>query len=229
MPLRVVSLTRYPVKSLLGESLAGIEAGERGCAGDRLWPVRTAENRIGSGKSTRRFAAVAGLLELRAAAAGGTVMVSFPDGTTLPAGHRDAPARLSAALGRPLTFARETDVSHFDDGPVSLVGTASIGAIAEARGEPVAAARFRANILPESSEPYVEQSWIGRLVRLGTATLRVTLLSVRCVMIDMKTADLPAQPGNLKAAGRVNDTALGVIAKVVTPGTVELGDVAVPL
>jgi hypothetical protein len=40
----------------------------------------------------------------------------------------------------------------------------------------------------------------------------------------MATADLPDQPGNLTAIGRINNACLGVIAKVTTPGTISLGD-----
>jgi uncharacterized protein YcbX len=203
---------------------------ERGCVGDRLWSVRTAENKIGSGKNTRRFAAVNGLLRLRAATdSGGSVTVSFPDGTTCPVDHPGAAKHLSAFIGQTLSFSRETSVSHFDDGPVSMIGTASVDSVAAEREASVDVRRFRANIVFESTEPNVEQTWLGRDVRLGGATLRVTMPSMRCAMIDMETADLPAQPGNLKAVGRVNDVVLGVVATVTQPGSVSIGDQAVPL
>ena len=56
---RVASLHRYPVKSLLGEDLDELTLDERGVVGDRLWSVRTRADKIGSGKSTSRFEAVA--------------------------------------------------------------------------------------------------------------------------------------------------------------------------
>jgi hypothetical protein len=43
-------------------------------------------------------------------------------------------------------------------------------------------------------------------------------------MVDMGTADLPAQPGNLAATGRLNNACLGVIATVLTPGAALVGD-----
>jgi MOSC domain-containing protein YiiM len=49
------------------------------------------------------------------------------------------------------------------------------------------------------------------------------------VMINMSSADLPAQPGNLAALGRLHDQCLGVIARVVTPGRVAVGDALVVL
>jgi len=221
---RVVSLHRYPVKSLLGEQGMGLDLERRGVVGDRLWSVRTAHNKIGSGKTTRRFEAVIGLLELRAVENNERVIVTFPDGSRCFTDGADAGDRLCRHFGRPLTFAKETEVSHFDDGPVSLIGHASIAAVARERGEHVDPARFRANIFLDTSVPFVEDGWIGQRVKLGTAILQVTMASPRCVMVEMKTAQLPAQPGNVRATARINSAHLGVVATVVVPGRISIGD-----
>jgi uncharacterized protein YcbX len=224
---RVLALSRYPVKSMLGHDVAELEIDERGCAGDRQWSVRTAENKIGSGKSSRRFAAVRGLLELRAVETDGDVAIVFPDGTSCSVEARDAAGRLSRYVGQPVTMARESDVSHFDDGPVSLIGRASVHAVGAAQDQPVDAARFRANILLDTSVPFLEEEWVGRRLQLGSALLEVTMASPRCVMVDAKTADLEAQPGNLKTLGLLNSARLGVVAAVVTGGRVRVGDLLV--
>src|SRR5580765_696959 len=117
----VLALQRFPVKSLTGERREHLDLDERGCVGDRVWSVRTPEGKIGSGKNTRRFAAVPGLLEVRAEELDGDVVLTFPDGTRRPVDSDEAAPLLSRHLGRPVTFARETTVSHFDDGPVSLI------------------------------------------------------------------------------------------------------------
>jgi len=220
----VASLHRYPVKSLLGEDLDEIDLDERGVVGDRIWSVRTATDKIGSGKSTRRFEAVVGLLELRAATQEGRVVVSSPDGDTYAVNDRGAAKRLSDRLGQPLTFARETDVSHYDDGPVSLVGVASVRALTAARGQFVETSRFRANIVLDTNQAFVEDTWMGCHVSLGAAVLEVFMPSPRCVMINMASADLAAQPGNLAALADLHDSCLGVIARVVQPGRVGVGD-----
>lgn len=221
---RVASLHRYPVKSMLGESLQELDVDERGVVGDRAWSVRTPEGKFGSGKSSTRFDAVVGLLDVRAATTDGSVVVTFADGDAHRVDDPAAADRLSALLGRPLSFGAETDVSHFDDGPVSLIGLASVRALADARGETVDTRRFRANIVVDTSAAFVEDEWIGRQVRIGRVVLEVILPSPRCVMINMSSADLPAQPGNLSALGRLHDSSLGVIARVVTPGRLCNGD-----
>jgi uncharacterized protein YcbX len=220
----VASLHRYPVKSMLGETLETLDVDERGVVGDRQWSVRTADDKIGSGKSTGRFHAVVGLLDVRAAIRDGRVMVTLPDDADYAVEDPAAAERLSSRLGQPLTFARETDVSHYDDGPVSLIGRASIGALAHARGDDVDATRFRANVVLDTDIPYVEDSWVGGRVVIGTAVFQVVMPSPRCVMINMASADLAAQPGNLATLAHLHDSCLGVIARVVTPGRITIGD-----
>src|SRR3954469_7516765 len=220
---RVVSLHRYPVKSLLGEDLDAVELDERGAVGDRMWSVRTPDGKIGSGKTTRRFHAVPGLLQLRASYDKGRVRVVLPDGEPVPVDGEQAAARFSAYLSQLVTLARETDVSHFDDGPVSLLALASVDAVAAEAGHDIDPSRFRANVVLDGLPAFGEDALVGRQVRIGTALLEVTMRSPRCVMVDLETADLPRQHGNLLATGRANDACIGVIARVVEPGRIGVG------
>jgi uncharacterized protein YcbX len=222
---RVVSLYRYPVKSLTGESVTRLELDRRGCVGDRQWSVRTEAGKIGSGKNSQRFAAIPGLLDVRAYERDGRVAVTFPDGTSCFVDDAEAAARLSRYVGQPVRFASETtSVSHFDDGPVSLIGRPSVDAVTEEQQQEVDPARFRANIHLATAGPFVEDAWLGRQLQIGTAVVHVEMTSPRCVMVNMATADLAEQPGNLTAIGRINNACLGVIATVITPGTISLGD-----
>ncbi|MFC8428277.1 MOSC N-terminal beta barrel domain-containing protein [Streptomyces sp. NPDC057253] len=56
---------RYPIKSTGGELLDRAEVEFRGLVGDRLFAVRDAQGKFGSGKNTRRFRRMPGLLQLR--------------------------------------------------------------------------------------------------------------------------------------------------------------------
>lgn len=221
---RVASLRRFPVKSMLGERLDALQIDERGVVGDRIWSVRTAEGKIGSGKNTRRFAAVPGLLRLQTHTAHSGVMVTLPTGEELLTSDPATDHALSRFLGRPVTLACESNVSHFDDGPVSILGMASVSALAAEVGSEVDASRFRANILVEGLPPLTEDSLVGQYLRIGDVTLEVTMRSTRCVMIDMETANLPAQPGNLLTLGRLNNACLGVVARVIAAGQIRVGD-----
>jgi uncharacterized protein YcbX len=222
--IRVSALSRFPVKSLTGEELDALDLDARGVVGDRVWSIRTVANKIGSGKNTRRFAAVPGLLSLRARTVGAEVRIALPGGEDVAADDPAAAAALSDFLGQPVSLARESDVSHFDDGPVSIIGAGSLAALAAEVGAEVDPRRFRANLVVEGLPPFGEDELVGRRIRVGGVTFDVVLQSTRCVMIDMETADLPEQPRNLRTLGRLHDTCLGVVAQVVEPGRIRLGD-----
>ncbi|WP_260460185.1 MOSC domain-containing protein [Streptomyces sp. WAC04114] len=79
---------RYPIKSTGGESLDEAAVDARGLVGDRLYAVRDAEGKFGSGKNTRRFQRMPGLLQLRSRYPGGVVTkgpeLLDPDGVPVP-------------------------------------------------------------------------------------------------------------------------------------------------
>ncbi|WP_089336172.1 MOSC N-terminal beta barrel domain-containing protein [Blastococcus mobilis] len=129
----MAGLTRYPVKSLAGEELAVVEVGPRGLAGDRGWAVHTEDGGIGSGKTTRRFRRVDGLLELRARLAGAVPVVDFPSGP-LTADDAAANQTLSTVLGRPLELRPEGEVPHHDQSPVHVITSAALRSLGRVLG-----------------------------------------------------------------------------------------------
>jgi MOSC domain-containing protein len=103
---RVASLFRYPVKSMLGETIARSDVGERGLLGDRTFAVVDEETgKVASAKHPRRWGR---LLECRAEfvdepAAGAElppVRITLPDGATLQSTDADANDRLSQFFDR---------------------------------------------------------------------------------------------------------------------------------
>jgi uncharacterized protein len=102
-PIGTVSrLTRYPVKSMGGEHLEAAQVGSRGLSGDRSWAVYTADGGIGSGKTTRRFRRVDGLLEWSAELDGAVPMIESPVHVITSAALRG----LGELLGGPVDVAR---------------------------------------------------------------------------------------------------------------------------
>ncbi|MFJ6760321.1 MOSC domain-containing protein [Streptomyces sp. NPDC091273] len=224
-------LWRYPIKSTGGELLRGVRVDERGLVGDRLYAVRDAEGRFGSGKNTRRFRRMDGLLHLSSRYAPGGREPGRPE-LLDPHGRvvADPTAYLRTHLGRDdVELAREGEVSHFDQLPLSVLTTATLDWIRdEVPGVPVDERRFRPNILlrtPPGTPPFVEDEWIGRKARLGD-TLHIEFLrsSERCVMTNQAQHDLPHSPLILKAIARAHDNRLDVLAQVLTPGTVRVGE-----
>lgn len=222
--MTVHSLRRYPVKSMAGEALDAVELDARGLVGDRWYAVVDGEGHFASGKNTRRFRRRDGVFSYAAStAADGGVVVSGPGGRW-PVGSAALDAELSAACGVPSRVLPEAEVPHFDDGAVSLVGTATLAWCAERWDIDADPRRLRANLVVETDEPFVEETWVGRRVAVGEAELRVVQRIERCRTIDLPQDGATAVGRWLRPLGHERDLRVAVYADVVAPGTVRVGD-----
>lgn len=120
--MTVTAIHRYPVKSMLGESLSRCRVSEAGITGDRAYAVVDVEtDMVASAKVPRRWAE---LLRFSAAfvhepdpgAAPPPVRLTFPDGQVHRSDDPDIDGALSKALGREvrLSAAPAAD-SHFEE------------------------------------------------------------------------------------------------------------------
>lgn len=228
----VAALWRYPVKSMGGESCAALHFEARGVVGDRLYAVRHPEGRFGSGKTTRRFRQMDGLLDFSAryeddAHGAPRPVLQFPDGRTLSGDSPALDEALSDVLGQPVTLAREAAVSHFDAGPVHLLTSASLRSLGAALpGVDVDARRFRPNLVIQCEAPdLAELGWMGRTLRLGDAVrLTISAATERCGMVVAAQDGLAKEAGVLRHLAQVADMKFGVYAQVRGPGRVRVGD-----
>src|SRR5436305_6674008 len=106
----IVSLWRYPVKSMLGEELNAAEVTERGLLGDRAYAlVDRSDGKVASAKNPRKWPQ---LFDFRAAfvepprpgAPLPPVRITLPDGTMHSSTQTDLNQVLSRALKREVTF-----------------------------------------------------------------------------------------------------------------------------
>jgi MOSC domain-containing protein len=224
---RVRELWRYPVKSLAGERLTVVAIDARGVLGDRLWSVRDADGKFGSGKTTRRFRRMDGLLELAATSVDGAPVVTFPDGRRIRGDDEEIAAALSAHVGRTVSLAQENAISHFDEGPLHLITEASRATVGQALGRQVETRRFRPNIVIEAQgdAAFPEDEWTGAHVTVGdSVVLSIRGGMTRCVMVDLAQVGLGREDGVLRTISALNDSRLGVVADVVCGGVVREGD-----
>lgn len=95
------------------------------------------------------------------------------------------PCRL---LYQPEARARQVDARYaagertaFTDGfPLLLIGQGSLDALSAEVGRPLAALRFRPNLLIEGAEPYAEDGW--KRIRIGAVELRLVKPCSRCIV-----------------------------------------------
>ncbi|WP_406831757.1 MOSC domain-containing protein [Pedococcus sp. KACC 23699] len=225
---RVVALRCFPVKAAGGESLAALEVTPSGVAGDREWAVYDQADKLASGKHTRRLRRMDEVFALVASRRGGDTVLVLPDGTEVVAGESGADTALSTHFREPVRLRREDAIPHQDAAPVSVVGTATLAELGrhEGDGRPLDPRHLRTNIVVETQEPYVEESWVGHEVSIGGVRLRVTDRTERCRMVGVAQVDLPPRPGMLKVVSVHHDLRAGVYAEVVAPGRIALGDEA---
>ncbi|WP_250006985.1 MOSC domain-containing protein [Actinoplanes sp. M2I2] len=229
--MKVVEIRRYPVKSMLGEVVPVADVGERGLAGDRLWAVRDPDGKFGSGKNTRRFRRMPGLFDLRASGAEPAPVIELPDHRRFAADDPEGHRAVGQFLARPVTLTREGAVPHHDEGPVSLITTASLRHLTElSAGEPGGAdidpLRFRANLLMDvPGDGFAEDDWSGRRLKIGPhVVLRVVRPLTRCAMIDMAQDRIGERDDLLKTLAAHHALTFGVFATVEQPGRITAGD-----
>ncbi|MDX6357254.1 MAG: uncharacterized protein QOH37_308 [Nocardioidaceae bacterium] len=218
----VREIRRYPVKSMAGESLEAVEVDARGLAGDRWYAVVDGDGKLASGKHSTRFRRRDAVFEHAARTTPDGVRVSGRGGDWA-VGDAALDAALSDAMGDPVRVLAEAATPHQDQGEVSLVGTASLDWCREHLGVDADRRRIRPNLVVDTSEPFVEETWTG-LVTVGTARLRFDQRIVRCRMIDIAQEGLPPEGGWLKALTDTRDLSLGIHLDVVEPGTIRFGD-----
>jgi uncharacterized protein YcbX len=106
----VVSLWRYPVKSMMGEELNSAGITERGLLGDRAYAlVDSSDGKVASAKNPRKWSQ---LFDFRAAFVDAPrpgaklppVRITLPDGTVVTSEQGDLNRILSRALGREVTL-----------------------------------------------------------------------------------------------------------------------------
>jgi uncharacterized protein len=220
MPLsaaRIAELWRYPVKSMLGERRDELRVDARGAEGDRLYAVRDAEGKLGSGKNSRRHRRIEGLFGFSATFERDLPRITFPDGRSLLASDPGIHAALSAVLGLPVTLSIEKELPHHDAEPIHLVTTGSLARLgADER-------RFRPNLVIDTADD--EAAWRGRTLRVGQVSLRIVDRTERCVMITMAQSELGEEPGLLRAISQSGGEPLfGIYAEVLVAGRIRRGD-----
>jgi uncharacterized protein YcbX len=223
---RVVSLFRYPVKSMAAEVLDHVDVSWQGLAGDRRWAF------IQDGHVRSDFP----WLTVRELPAMWTYRPSFvdplrpdksPTMVRTPAGNEldVVDPALAAELGPGVRVIKQ-ERGVFDAFPLSLISTrtvADLGVIVDAPLDPL---RFRPNFVVEPIDdvPFPEETWVGSVLRIGDVRMRVDKKDQRCITVNVDPQTTKRNAAVLRAIGRERQACLGVYGSTVTPGQVAVGD-----
>jgi len=229
---RVQTLYRFPVKSTAGQALRTASVTVEGLRHDRRWAAYGDDGGIASGKRTRRFRPVIGLMGWgsRAEVDDEVPVLISPGGVEYRVDDRAASEALTAAFGQRLTLLPESTIQHHDESSLHLLTTSSLAAVEGLVGAAIDHRRFRANIIVDTGvEPkFLEDDWIGAELAVGSeVVLHVGSAMPRCVMVDQAQAGVAADPKILRSLGAHHGMELGVQARAGCIGTLRVGDVVI--
>lgn len=206
--MRITTLWRYPVKSMLGERLDAVALEPAGLECDRGFAlIDSSTGMVATAKHPRLWR---DLLKYSATVADGRVLITSPSGWTLDARDPDVGERLSAALGRPVRLASDRPEAATVERPApedvldhgveaeveaatleigqgtpgaTFVDYAPVHVITSATVERIGTEhlRYRPNVVvetPPGTEPFVENAWVGRELHVSDGAGGTTVLRV---------------------------------------------------
>jgi uncharacterized protein YcbX len=253
----VAWITIAPVKSLALVHRDEVELGQFGVRENRRFFLVDDDGRMINGKVVGPLVRVVPNYDDEV----GHLALRFPDGSvvegvvdigrhvTTRISRREVGGRivegpwakaLSDLAGRSLRLVRSERPGDGSDrglrAGISLVGTASLGALAGAAGvERVDGRRFRMLFGVDGVAPHAEDEWIGRRLRIGDAVVRLRGNVGRCAVTtqdpDTGVPDLETLHVLGDYRGNIETTEplpFGVWGEILEPGRVRLGDPVVP-
>ena len=117
--------------------------------------------------------------------------------------------------------------TYFDAYPLLIMSQQSLDYLSGVKPDSIFdVRRFRPNLLVDapSNDPFPELSWLGKTLRIGSATFKIELECPRCVMTTHGFDDLPKDPKIMRTLVKDAKGSLGIYANVEAPGTVSVGD-----
>ena len=253
MLAQVSGLFRYPIKGLSPEPLKSVtlQAG-RGVCGDREFALALpmtvfddanpqplpkfeflmlARQEALAGLTTS-YDAGTGLLSVADGAQGLSANVRSAEGRGaiaaffarfLPEDQKSSQPRLVTAANHRFTDVgvHSSELMH----AVSMLNLASVRELETRIGKRLDPRRFRANILVDGLDPWVEGEWLDREIKLGTLRCKGVRLTRRCpaTEVNPETAlrDVNVPQEQMRAYGHVH---LGIYLHVVEGGVLSIGD-----
>jgi uncharacterized protein len=255
---RVAWISLAPVKGMALEQRSEVQLEARGVRGNRRFHVVGDDGRLLNGKQLGELQQIVptwneeeGTLVLRfpdGGVAEGTVELDGPvttnfygrevEGRIVLGPWREA---LASFVGRELRLVQAVEAGDAVDrgaASVTVLSTGSLEAMREAAGirEPIDPRRFRMLFGVDGVAPHEEDSWVGRSIRIGEATVDLRGNVGRCIVTsrhpETGVRNLPTL--DVLAEYRIDVTTterlpFGVWGAVSVPGLVRLGDAVEPV
>ncbi|HEY7116065.1 MAG TPA: MOSC N-terminal beta barrel domain-containing protein [Tepidisphaeraceae bacterium] len=201
-------MTRYPVKSMAGESLSEAAVGPMGISGDREVYVRDARGDIVTARTRPKL-----LLHHATIDACGEPIV---DG--LPWQHPDVATLVADAADEGARLVRARSGERFDVLPLLVATDGMVSALGVDRR------RLRPNLLIGGVKEFSEREWQGRFLRIGSVVIALANLRDRCLMTTWDPDTAQQDKKVLTRIYREFGGAISLNAWAVSDGLAAVGD-----
>ena len=120
--------------------------------------------------------------------------------------------------------------TYFDAFPLMVMSNQSLETMKKNNpGSEFDIRRFRPNLLIDcvgEDHPFPEQQWVGKQLLIGEVVLDIAHTCPRCSMVTQPLEELSQDAGIMRALVEQAEGNLGVYARVIQSGTVNVGDSA---
>jgi uncharacterized protein len=230
----VQAIFRYPVKSMGGERLEVAKLGWHGLDGDRRLAFRRMDDQ--SGFPWLTASKLPDLLlftphRLDHGAEGDLpTHVRTPDHDEMAIFGDDLAKEVGRRCGAPVQMMQ---LKHgiFDDATISVIASATVDEIGRLAGRTPDVRRFRPNVVVRllQSAPFQEDAWLGGVLTFGEGedapAVSVTMLDVRCSVVNLDPDSASPAPELLKAVVRAHQNTAGVYGTVIRIGQLAVGQI----
>ena len=228
----VEAIFRYPIKSMAGERLEAANLGWHGLEGDRRLAFRRIKERTDFPWLTAgKLPDLVSFTPLRREDGAEKYLpthVRTPEGEELPVFGEDLATKVARRYGAPVEMMQ---MKHgiFDDASISMIASDTVREIARLAGLSPDVRRFRPNVVVRllRSAPFQEDEWLNSVLSFGEGddapAIAVTMLDVRCSMVNLDPDSAAPAPEMLKAVVRANQNNAGVYGTVTRIGRLAVG------
>ena len=226
---RVLGLWRYPVKSMSPQELTDVEVSWHGLAGDRRWAFVRSGVMSGFPWFTLREHNTMNDYQPSFVDPdrpdSSAVAVGTPSSETLQLTDPRLLRELGDGSGSDISLIKQGR-GVFDTFPISLITAGTVTRLGEMVDAELHVQRFRPNILVETgnNEAFVEDSWVGRTLTIGSTRMRVDQRDGRCLVTTLDPQTGERNPAILRAVAQEREGCLGVYGSTVEPGRLAVGD-----
>ena len=215
----VLSLNRYPVKSMGGEPAQALELFEHGVRGDRQRALQWRGDRRLTARAAPR------MLAWTARSNGSAPVVTDPDGRQWHWDDDGLESAIREDLGKEVTLIEDPALMPDLQDSVLVTFEPTLQGLRDELGTPVDLRRFRPNVHAQiDADPFSEIEWEGRRLTIGDAELELLHPCIRCVMVTRDPDTQEAWPDLLRHLHNRHHSIFGINARPLNEATITTGD-----